>query len=826
MSDLERHDFHKCESLLTGGHWLDTRCENWQPPGCMLHNYKASDVTTCLKSHRLVFAGDSLTRQIFWAVAKKLGIVEQTEGQHSSLNLEVRGITLQFLWDPFLNSSNLLSERSEKPDWLLWDDGDTDPAIVLYGGGLWYTRYMGVEYFERYKHSIEGVSQVITQYDLRKSHRLRSGSDPGPRKNESLMLMAPISTPVYDSLSPVRAHSLTPARIESMDAYLKLLPDTRKLPIVWSFASMASSTRCHQSDGLHFLDSAASRMADILLNIKCNAVLREKGSKTYPMDKTCCNDYGRPNWIQKAFVKGSLGLLPLVAWMIRRNPERLDFLPSRKIAKSITILVMTLCYCYYADRTPLFNKSQKQYNSSEFTILCLATAILGIFSTRPSVARHVSAKSIFPHPASAEQHFLSRDQTDEWKGWMQFLILIYHYAGASRILWIYKIIRLLVASYLFMSGFGHAVFFLTRKDYSLRRSAAVLIRINMLSCILPYIMKTDYLFYYFAPLVSFWYVVIYSTMAFAGRRNENVTFMVAKIFISAILTTGLMKIPGILEIIFALLYKCCKINWDVKEWRFRLQLDAYIVYAGMLCGLFFVKSNNVLNLEGDGKLIAKNSIWRILHSHRRSIYCLQALIMAATFFYYASGAQDKQTYNQWLPYTSAFPIVAFVILRNFGCETRKYYSSIFAWMGQHSLETFTLQFHIWLAADTKGLLALGVFEPVLGVKAGRRADFVVLSLVFIWVCWHAAAAIQTLTSWIVHPSEGRNELDAENDIKETLPRNRSEDNKKLSSLRHAANRIRAGVAESTSRLKSLVAGDLRIRCAILVGALWLLNVVS
>lgn len=52
---------------------------------------------------------------------------------------------------------------------------------------------------------------------------------------------------------------------------------------------------------------------------------------------------------------------------------------------------------------------------------------------------------------------LNRELTNEWRGWMQAAFVLYHYCMMTDL---YAFIRVLVSSYVFLTGFGNGMYFI------------------------------------------------------------------------------------------------------------------------------------------------------------------------------------------------------------------------------------------------------------------------------------------------------------------------------------------------------------------------------
>lgn len=136
-----------------------------------------------------------------------------------------------------------------------------------------------------------------------------------------------------------------------------------------------------------------------------------------------------------------------------------------------------------------------------------------------------------------------------------------------------------MASYLFMTGYGHFTYFYKKGDFSLHRSLAVLLRLNLLTVLLTMTTNLDYLSYYFSPLTSLWYGIVWGTMRIKPEWKGK--WCLLKLGVSALVITILVT----WELPTRLAVQGCNTllgsQWNAREWLFRVALDKWIVFYGM-----------------------------------------------------------------------------------------------------------------------------------------------------------------------------------------------------------------------------------------------------
>ncbi|XP_054361266.1 N-acetylneuraminate 9-O-acetyltransferase isoform X3 [Mirounga angustirostris] len=407
------------------------------------------------------------------------------------------------------------------------------------------------------------------------------------------------------------------------------------------------------------------------------------------------------------------------------------------------------------NRKMITNEKIDAYNEAAVSILNSSTrnskSNVKMFSVSKLIAQETIMESLdglhLPESSRETTKVLNREQTDEWKGWMQLVILIYHISGASTFLPVYMHIRVLVAAYLFQTGYGHFSYFWIKGDFGIHRVCQVLFRLNFLVVVLCIVMDRPYQFYYFVPLVTVWFMVIYVTLALwpqiiQKKANGNCFWhfgLLLKLAFLLLCICFLAYSQGAFEKIFSLwpLSKCFELKGNVYEWWFRWRLDRYVVFHGMLFAFIYLalQKRQVLS-EGKGEPLFSNKISNFL--------LFISVVSFLTYSIWASSCKNKAECNELHPSVSVVQILAFILIRNIPGYARSVYSSFFAWFGKISLELFICQYHIWLAADTRGVLVLIPGNPMLNI--------IVSTFIFVCVA-HEISQITNDLAQIIIPKD-------------------------------------------------------------------------
>ncbi|KAE8596256.1 hypothetical protein XENTR_v10016033 [Xenopus tropicalis] len=660
-----------CKYLISSGRFLGEKV--WQPYSCMMHKYKSSEAKSCLAEQYVTFVGDSRIRQLFYAFVKILTPQYKEEGnKHENIVFEDKAAALKidFLWHPEVNNSMKQAFLS------LSESAIAKPTMVIAGAATWSIKINNGSRgsLAQYKVNMTAIAPVL----------------------ENLAEVSEVywflQDPVYEpSLSESRK-MITNNRIDAYnDIAAGILNGTiRKSKVkIFSVSRLISEEIISESlDGLHLPEPSKDISAMILMNAFCNKIVN-------PIDGSCCQPTPSLTIIQK--LAACFFIFAMIAFVsvtiVQRNKHRrnkqCDDIESGEekkpatatpAASSLEILLFSLsklglimAYFYFCDRANLFMKENKFYTHSSFFIPIIYILVLGVFYNENT----------------KEAKLLNREQTDEWKGWMQLVILIYHISGASSFLPVYMHVRVLVAAYLFQTGYGHFSYFWLKGDFGIYRISQVLFRLNFLVVVLCVVMDRPYQFYYFVPLVTFWFMFIYATMAvwpqiLQKTANANSLWncgLIIKLTFALLCIIFLSYSQGAFENVFSLwpLSKLFELNGNVYEWWFRWKLDRFAVIYGMAFAFIYLwlQKHQVL-FEGKGEALFSTKV--------SSVLLFFSVVSFFTYSIWASSCKNKSECNEMHPSISVVQILSFVLIRNIPGYARSVYSSFFAWFGKISLE--------------------------------------------------------------------------------------------------------------------------------------------
>ncbi|KAG0479745.1 hypothetical protein HPP92_010603 [Vanilla planifolia] len=178
-----------------------------------------------------------------------------------------------------------------------------------------------------------------------------------------------------------------------------------------------------------------------------------------------------------------------------------------------------LLYYYICDRTDLFGESRKAYNRDFFFFLYF---LLIIVAAMTSFKVHNDCSTL----SGKVTMYLNRHQTEEWKGWMQVLFLMYHYFAAKEI---YNAIRIFIAAYVWMTGFGNFSYYYVRKDFSVTRFAQMMWRLNFFVAFCCIVLDNHYMLYYICPMHTFFTLMVYISLGFLNKHNDRGLVIAIKI---------------------------------------------------------------------------------------------------------------------------------------------------------------------------------------------------------------------------------------------------------------------------------------------------------
>eukprot|EP00534_Pseudo-nitzschia_fraudulenta_P002313 CAMPEP_0201122280 /NCGR_PEP_ID=MMETSP0850-20130426/5958_1 /ASSEMBLY_ACC=CAM_ASM_000622 /TAXON_ID=183588 /ORGANISM="Pseudo-nitzschia fraudulenta, Strain WWA7" /LENGTH=988 /DNA_ID=CAMNT_0047388939 /DNA_START=49 /DNA_END=3015 /DNA_ORIENTATION=+ len=381
-----------------------------------------------------------------------------------------------------------------------------------------------------------------------------------------------------------------------------------------------------------------------------------------------------------------------------------------------SVFGLILFYAYVCEYHPPYQHADKNYDADLFFFLTFFLFVVSAFTWQKHIPDEINSPPNALAPSNAQTEVLNRNQTEEWKGWMQFMFLLYHYYHAEEV---YNAIRIMITCYVWMTGFGNFSFFYMKADYGIIRVLQMLWRLNFLVLFLCLTQGTTFILYYICLLHTYYFFMVYVVMRIGKEHNYTKWWIRIKLMVLGIVIylvwdcdLGLFKIMH--YPFFGETPMMGATGGAMWEWYFRSSLDHWSTYFGMIFALNFpITSLFFRKLETmpfKQHFLAK---------------ALMGVVVFAAFYFWVTGPfmQGKFDYNQTNAYYGVVPLTAYIFFRNLTPFLRNHSLDLLHQIGKTTLETYLMQHHIWLTSDAKSLLTL--------VPGWPKVNFLLVSVLYV-----------------------------------------------------------------------------------------------
>ena len=333
-----------------------------------------------------------------------------------------------------------------------------------------------------------------------------------------------------------------------------------------------------------------------------------------------------------------------------------------------------------------------------------------------------------PKASSRGVQLLSRPQTEEWKGWMQWAFIMYHY---YRVYYVYNEIRLFVSAYVWMTGFGNFLYFEKKQDFSLDRMVSMWIRINYFPILLSFFLDVPLELYYVVPLHTTGFFITMATCYVSSllKKHMGYGYWAAN--------SGGIALCLLVHVLFYETPAVNSLKFFSDEYFFRFQADKYSAWFGILSALFWGKFKDYMQ-------------WAYAGQHQTLAAWAQRFggVFLIWIWYYGFGyMSDKFMYNPTHPYIFFLPVAGWLMIRNSSKYMCELHSMALEFFGRITLETYVLQFHVFMSHNVQHIPVVIPGADADGALWLKTANMLVCGSIFVPLAlWARKVTVTTQTT--------------------------------------------------------------------------------